>query len=131
MLRLWLRQKEQRLQEHTAIFNLAALKDGMIKICGSYRSYEPCSFDMIAKGNSNKVFLAIPNEKRLIVNIADPVVSSRLVTASEVATQEFARTEQGLPVPRVISSSYSRDSNIGCENISMDAKEHPLWATTD
>jgi hypothetical protein len=75
---------------------------------------------ILAEGASNKVFTATIQSKRVIVKIPDPVVPRRFVTASEVATLEYLRTELDMPVPKVLACNSNHDNPVGCEYVIMD-----------
>lgn len=131
----WLWNELCKQQEHTRIFNSKALEDVVIKAAGSRVDTPSVRLEKLAEGASNKVFLAVVGKQRFIVKIPDPVVPPRLVTASEVATLDFLRSELDLPVPRVFAWSDSSDNPVGCEYIIMDeAHGQPLnvaWSSLD
>ena len=131
----WLWNELHKQREHTRTFNLKALEDVVIKTAGSRVGTAPVRLEKLAEGASNKVFLAVVGKQRFIVKIPDPVVPPRLVTASEVATLDFLRSELDLPVPRVFSWSDSCDNPVGCEYIIMEeAHGRPLntmWSSLD
>jgi hypothetical protein len=116
----WLWNERRKQQDHTRKFDLKALEHVIIKAAGPSVGATAFRFQKLAEGASNKVFLAVIGSQRLIVKIPDPVVPPRLVTASEVATLEFLRSELGLPVPKVFSWSDSCDNPVGCEYIIME-----------
>ena len=70
------------------------------------------------QGMFNRVFLlGFDNGAEAIARLPFPIVGSpHLVTASEVATMDFARTVLKIPVPRVLAWS-SRPNNVGTEFI--------------
>ena len=131
----WLWNEHRKQQEHTRKFNLKALEDVIIKAAGSRAGAAPVRFEKLAEGASNKVFLAVVGKQRFIVKIPDPVVAPRLVTASEVATLDFLRSELELPVPRVFSWSDSSDNPVGCEYIIMQEAQgralNTVWSSFD
>lgn len=131
----WLWNELRKQQEHTRRFNLNALEDVLIKVTGSSVCTAPVRLEKLAEGASNKVFLAVVGKQRFIVKIPDPVVLPRLVTASEVATLHFLRSELDLPVPKVFSWSDSSNNPVGCEYIIMEeASGRPLntvWSGLD
>ncbi|KIW77969.1 hypothetical protein Z517_07802 [Fonsecaea pedrosoi CBS 271.37] len=63
---------------------------------------------------------ATVGRRRFIVKVPDPVVSRRLITASEVATLEFLRAELNLPVPKVLAWSDNKDNTVGCEYMILE-----------
>jgi len=79
-----------------------------------------------ASGSYNKTFrLTLDNSLTVIVRLPCPVAGpSHLVTASEVATLEFAREVLKLPVPRVIAWSKEKRSHsinpVGTDYIIME-----------
>ncbi|KAK5453545.1 Phosphotransferase enzyme [Exophiala xenobiotica] len=117
---LWLWNELRKQQEHTQEFDLKALEHVLIKAAGSKTGATAVRFGKLAEGASNKVFLAVVGKQRLTVKIPDPVVPQRLVTASEVATLEFLRSELAVPVPKVFSWSDNSDNPVGCEYIIME-----------
>lgn len=130
----WLWNEPSKQQEHTRKFNFKALEDVVIKVAGSGVG-TTVRLGKLAEGASNKVFLAVVGKQRFIVKIPDAVVPPRLVTASEVATLDFLRSELDLPVPKVFSWSHSSDNPVGCEYIIMEeAHGRPLntsWSSLD
>lgn len=123
----WLWDEPRKQQDHTRKFDLKALEHVIIKAAGPNIGTSTFQIKKLTEGASNKVFLAVVGEQRLIVKIPDPVVPPRLATASEVATLEFLRSELGLPVPKVFSWSDSNDNPVGCEYIIMEeAQGRPL-----
>ena len=68
------------------------------------------------QGMFNRGFLlSFGNGAEAVARLPFPIVGSpHLVTASEVATMDFARTVLKIPVPRVLAWS-SRPSNVGTE----------------
>ncbi|EXJ57114.1 hypothetical protein A1O7_07458 [Cladophialophora yegresii CBS 114405] len=116
----WLWNEPRKLEEHTQKFDLKALEHVIAKTAGSGAASAALRFENIAEGGSNKAFLAILGDQRLIVKIPDPVVPPRLVTASEVATLHFLRSELELPVPKVFSWSDTSDNPVGCEYIILE-----------
>ncbi|KIW14097.1 hypothetical protein PV08_06878 [Exophiala spinifera] len=115
----WPWNERRKRQEHTQKFDLRALEHVIIKAAGSTAGIT-VRFEKLAEGASNKVFLAVVGERRLIVKIPDPVDPRCLVTASEVATLEFLRSELEVPVPKVFSWSDNSDNPVGCEYIIME-----------
>jgi lysyl-tRNA synthetase class 2 len=116
----WLWNELRKQQEHTRKFYLKALEHVIIKAAGSKAGATAVRFEKLAESASNKVFLAVVGKQRLIVKIPDPVVPPRLVTASEVATLEFVRSELAVPVPKVLTWSGNNDNPVGCEYIIME-----------
>lgn len=138
----WLWNERRKREEHTRPFDLKALKHVIGKVAGSSATAGAGTanvrFEKLAEGASNKVFLAVVGGgggRRLIVKIPDPVVPPRLVTASEVATLEFLRSELELPVPKVFSWSDSSDNPVGCEYIIMEEAQgralNTVWSSLE
>lgn len=131
----WLWNEPRKQQEHTRRFNFKALEDAVIKAAGPGVGATHLRLEKLAEGASNKVFLGIVGKQRFIVKIPDAVVPPRLVTASEVATLDFLRSELHFPVPRVFSWCHSSDNPVGCEYIIMEeAPGRPLdamWPSFD
>jgi len=72
----------------------------------------------VIQGTFNRVFLlGFDNGREAIARLPFPIVGSpHLVTASEVATMDFARTVLEIPVPRVLAWS-SCPNDVGTEFI--------------
>jgi hypothetical protein len=116
----WLWNETHQLSLHTRRFDVKALEDVAARAMGA----EPCRgsirIQKLAEGGSNKVFIAIGHGQRAVVKIPDPIVPAHFVTASEVATLEYLRTELGIPVPKVFAWSTTSDNPVGCEYIIME-----------
>ncbi|KAL1756048.1 Alpha/beta hydrolase family-domain-containing protein [Schizophyllum commune] len=98
-------------------FNVEALLDIAAKAAGANRIV---SFIKIQDGINNRVFdLKTDNGKEYIVKIPFPVAGPKhLLTASEVATLDYIRTELRIPAPVVRSwSSHAESTPVGCEYI--------------
>lgn len=81
-----------------------------------------CShIEKIAEGGFNKVFLLRSESGReVIARIPTPIAGPpRYTTASEAATLNFLRKVLGVPVPKVLDYSASRDP-VGAEYIIME-----------
>ena len=77
----------------------------------------------LPEGSYSKVFsMTLDNQQEVIARLPTPHAGpAHLVTASEVATMEFARWRLGLPVPHVLSWSSTQTSNgVGAEFIIME-----------
>lgn len=131
----WLWNDLRKHQEHSQNFDLKALKHVIVKAAGSSAGAAAVRLERLAEGASNKVFLAVVGEQRLIVKIPDPIIPPRLVTAGEVATLEFLRSELKLPVPKVFSWNDSADNPVGCEYIIMEEAPgralNTLWSSLE
>lgn len=73
-------------------------------------------------GGCNRVFLlGMDNGTEVIArNPFKNAGPRRLLTQSEVATMDFARTRLGIPVPKVLAWSASRENSVGSEYIIME-----------
>jgi hypothetical protein len=77
----------------------------------------------LPEGSYSKAFsIILDNRKEVIARLPTPHAGpAHYVTASEVATMEFARIRLGLPVPRVLSWCSTRTSTaVGAEFIIME-----------
>ncbi|KAI0792840.1 kinase-like domain-containing protein [Abortiporus biennis] len=77
----------------------------------------------VAEGTSNKVLLlTFDDGQEIIARLPCPVAGPpHLITASEVATMEFARSILGIPVPKVLAwCSKADESSVGAEYILME-----------
>ncbi|EXJ66859.1 uncharacterized protein A1O5_10054, partial [Cladophialophora psammophila CBS 110553] len=124
---LWNEVRNQ--QEHTRRFDLKALDHVIIKAAGPTTSDTSFRFKKLADGGFNEVFLAVVDERRLIVKIPDPAIPPRLVRPSEVATLEFLLFEQELRVLKVLSWSDNSDNSVGCECIIMEEAQRRALST--
>ncbi|KAL9597819.1 MAG: hypothetical protein Q9219_004896 [cf. Caloplaca sp. 3 TL-2023] len=115
----WLWNEELQLQKHYRKFNVPGLMSIAAKCSGAGK----CSnIFKLAEGGSNKVFkLVMDNGSTMIAHVpyldAGPPFN---MTASEVATMDFARTILQLPVPQVISWSAHTDNPVESEYILME-----------
>ena len=77
--------------------------------------------------------LGFDNGAEAIARLPFPIVGSPLVTASEVATMDFARTVLDIPVPRVLAWS-SRPNDVGTEFIVCEkapgVEMNEVWRNT-
>lgn len=104
---LWLWNEPRKQQEHTRhLRNVdpeALVERGIIRAARLTAGATAVRLEKRPKGGlptkSSSLLLA---SKRLMVKIPDPVVPPRLVTASEVTTLEFLRSELQVPVPKVV-----------------------------
>ncbi|KDQ13556.1 hypothetical protein BOTBODRAFT_146160 [Botryobasidium botryosum FD-172 SS1] len=103
-------------------FNTSALKQAAALAGGASTVVD---MKKLAEGNYNKIFLlALDNGKEVIARIPTPHAGpSHLVTASEVATMDYARSRLGLPVPRVLGSSSDSNTPVEAEYIIMEKAE--------
>ncbi|KAI5899697.1 uncharacterized protein SCHCODRAFT_02661304 [Schizophyllum commune H4-8] len=113
----WLYNNKQQLAVRYVPFNVKALLSVAIKAAGAN---EIVSFNKVQDGINNRVFdLKTDNGKEYIVKIPFPVAGPKhLLTASEVATLDYIRTELNIPAPVVCSwSSRAESTPVGCEYI--------------
>ncbi|KAL1735272.1 Alpha/beta hydrolase family-domain-containing protein [Schizophyllum commune] len=113
----WLYNDEQQLAVRHVPFNVEALLSIAAKAAGAN---EIVSFKKVQDGINNRVFdLRTDNGKEYIVKIPFPVAGPKhLLTASEVATLDYIRTELNIPAPVVRSwSSHAESTPVGCEYI--------------
>ncbi|KZT10409.1 uncharacterized protein LAESUDRAFT_644782 [Laetiporus sulphureus 93-53] len=79
--------------------------------------------DKVAEGSTNKIFLlTFENGQEAIARLPCPLAGPpHLITASEVATMEFAREIMKIPVPKILSWSSRADATpVGAEFIIME-----------
>ncbi|KAL1667791.1 hypothetical protein GGF50DRAFT_124587 [Schizophyllum commune] len=113
----WLYNDEQQVAVRHVPFNVEALLSIAAKAAGAN---EIVSFKKVQDGINNRVFdLKTDNDKEYIVKIPFPVAGPKhLLTASEVATLDYIRTELNIPAPVVCSwSSHAESTPVGCEYI--------------
>ncbi|KAI9755875.1 MAG: Phosphotransferase enzyme [Candelina submexicana] len=78
----------------------------------------------------HRVFTASGSGRRDIVKIPNPVVPANYITASDVSTLEYIRTELQFPLRKVLAGISSSDDAVGCEYIIMEeATGEPLQLT--
>ncbi|KZF20427.1 kinase-like protein [Xylona heveae TC161] len=116
----WLWNEAHQMSQHTRSFNESALKEVAARAMGINPSSHRIRIKKLAEGASNKVFVAAEQGRRLIIKMPDPLVPEHFITASEVATMEYMRSEIGIPVPEVLAWSISSDNPVGCEYIIME-----------
>jgi hypothetical protein len=138
----WLWDEKRQLELHTRRFDVKALGDVVARALNaendcSHKIINNVTIQKLAEGGSNKVFTASVRRgplsgQRVVVKIPDPVVPAQLVTASEVATLEYLRTELDVPVPKVLAWSSTSDNPVGSEYIVMEeAAGDPLYLQWD
>lgn len=100
----WIVNEERRLRERRVWFDVEALKRVATRSVGAKRII---SMQKIAEGKYNKAFLLRTDHgQELIARIPNSNVGqTQYVTASEVATMDYARNHLGLPLPRVLDWS--------------------------
>jgi hypothetical protein len=103
-------------------FNVAELTQAAVASTG----HGPCtSITKLAEGGSSKVFLITMEDGfEVIAKVPTPIAGPRhYLTASEVATMDFLRSEVGLPIPRVYgwnSSAAVEENPVGAEYVIME-----------
>ncbi|KAI0337269.1 hypothetical protein BDW22DRAFT_1340185 [Trametopsis cervina] len=102
-------------------FDVASLKRVAAQAVGARQC---TNFKKVDEGSFNKVFLLeFDNQKNLIAKIPTRLIPPFYITASEVATMNYARTVLGLPVPRVLAWNAQSDRQrnpVGAEYILME-----------
>lgn len=110
----WLWNEDHQLALHTRRFDVPALKDAAAEALevGHWR-VQLHRIPGLNRGE-NKWFLAssLGGQKLVMVKLPDPVVTPRVVTASEVARMEFVRNELGW--------SVDAEGPVGSEYVVMD-----------
>jgi hypothetical protein len=107
----WICNERKRLQERFVKFDVLGLQKAAATAVGAN---SVVSMSKLPEGSFNKAFLLkLDNGKEVIARIPNPNAGpAGLVTASEVATMEFARSMLQIPVPRVLDWS----TRPGCFN---------------
>jgi hypothetical protein len=112
----WLWNEEQQLAQHTVSFDIPALKAAAATAVGIRSEVQ---LSKLAEGASNKVYIASGRGQnglqRVVVKVPDKSVRPSLVTASEVATLEYIRTQLELPVPKVFK--WSAVQGLRCSHV--------------
>lgn len=98
----WIHNEKHQLSLRYRRFNIEALKEVVARAGGGKTVLE---MEKLAEGMHNKIFYCkLDNGLELIARIPTILAGpGRLVTASEVATVDFARSQLGIPVPRVLA----------------------------
>lgn len=81
--------------QHTRTFNIPALKAAVAEVLG----VAPWRIRPTKRGGGGKVIVAWGG-RVVIIKLPDPVMPARVVTASEVASMEFVRTELDILAPK-------------------------------
>ena len=117
----WLDNETEEQQRRYLAFDIDGLKAAAIAAVDGAKSV--LHMTKLPEGSYSKVFsMTLDNRQEVIARLPTPHAGpAHLVTASEVATMEFARKRLGLPVPRVLSWSSAQTSNVvGAEFIIME-----------
>ncbi|KMU75157.1 hypothetical protein CISG_10367 [Coccidioides immitis RMSCC 3703] len=129
----WLWDEAAQLRKRYQPFNVEELKQTAARSVNA----EFCvKITKLPEGSYNKAFLlTMDNDVQVIAKIPNPYIPQNFVTASEVATLDFLRSELGIPVPRVFAWSSKKDQPVGVEYIIMEkAAGNELsksWPTMD
>ncbi|KII91595.1 hypothetical protein PLICRDRAFT_28199 [Plicaturopsis crispa FD-325 SS-3] len=114
----WLYNESQQMAQRYIKFDVGALHRVIANVCGaSVISMEK------KEGLFNKSFIVtLTNGKQIAARIKNPIAGpDHLMTASEVATMDYARNYLGLPVPKVLAwSSRAATNDVGAEFILME-----------
>ncbi|KAL3477205.1 kinase-like domain-containing protein [Aspergillus californicus] len=114
----WLWNEASQLLKRYQPFNVQELKETAARSVN-----EKCCVEItkLPEGSYNKTFLlTMDNDMQVIAKIPNPYIPQKLVTASEVATLEFLRTELDMSVPRVVAWSSTKDQPVGVKYIIME-----------
>jgi aminoglycoside phosphotransferase (APT) family kinase protein len=117
----WLDNETDEQQRRYLAFDIDGLKAAAVAAVEGAKSV--LHMTKLPEGSYSKVFsMTLDNRQEVIARLPTPHAGpAHLVTASEVATMEFARKRLGLPVPRVLSWSSAQTSNVvGAEFIIME-----------
>ena len=117
----WLDNEAEELQRRYLAFDIDGLKAAAVAAVEGAKSV--WRMTKLPEGSYNKAFsMTLDNRQEVIARLPTPHAGpAHLVTASEVATMEFARRRLGLPVPRVLSWSSAQTSTaVGAEFIIME-----------
>ena len=117
----WLDNETKEQKRRYLAFDIDGLKAAAIAAVEGAKSV--LHMAKLPEGPYSKVFsMTLDNGQEVIARLPTPHAGpGHLVTASEVATMEFARKRLGLPVPRVLSWSSAQTSNVvGAEFIIME-----------
>ncbi|RDW61118.1 aminoglycoside phosphotransferase family protein [Aspergillus mulundensis] len=115
----WLWDEEQQLRDRFSPFNVSELQNVAARSVGA----DHCTgIIKLAEGSYNKTFrLTMNNGATAIARIPHPIAGPRYyMTASEVATMDFARTILQIPVPRVFAWSADDSDPVASEYIIME-----------
>jgi hypothetical protein len=117
----WLDNEAEELQRRYLAFDIDGLKAAAVAAVEGAKSV--LHMTKLAEGSYSKVFsMTLDNRQEVIARLPTPHAGpAHLVTASEVATMEFARRRLGIPVPRILSWSSAQTSTaVGAEFIIME-----------
>jgi hypothetical protein len=117
----WLDNEALEQQKRYIAFNIDGLKAAAVAAVEGAKSV--VHMTKLPEGSYSKAFsIILDNRKEIIARLPTPHAGpAHFVTASEVATMEFARRHLSLPVPRVLSWCSTRASTaVGAEFIIME-----------
>jgi hypothetical protein len=117
----WLDNEAKEQQRRYLAFDIDGLKAAAVAAVEGAKSVSHMT--KLLEGSYSKVFsVTLDNRQEVVARLPMPHAGpAHLVTASEVATMEFARMRLGLPVPRVLSWSSAKTSTaVGAEFIIME-----------
>ena len=117
----WLDNEADEQQKRYLAFDIDGLKATVVAAVEGAKSV--LHMTKLPEGSYSKAFLmTLDNQQEVVARLPTPHAGpAHLVTASEVATMEFARKRLGFPVPRVLSWSSAQTSNlVGAEFIIME-----------
>ncbi|KAL4812746.1 kinase-like domain-containing protein [Aspergillus spinulosporus] len=115
----WLWDEEQQLRDRFSPFDVPELQ----KVAASSVGASKCvGITKLAEGSFNKTFkLTMDNGMNAIARIPHPIAGPRYyMTASEVATMEFARSILQIPTPKVFAWSADACNPVRSEYIIME-----------
>lgn len=116
----WIHNESHQLSLRYRRFNVNALKEVVARAGGGNIVLK---MKKLAEGSHNKVFhCTLDNGRELIARIPTILAGpGHLVTASEVATIDFVRSQLGIPVPRVLAwCSDASSTPVEAEYIVME-----------
>jgi hypothetical protein len=117
----WLDNEASEQQKRYLAFDIDSLKAAAVSAVEDAKSV--VHMTKLPEGSYSRAFsMILDNHKEIIARLPTPHAGpAHFVTASEVATMEFARKHLGLPVPRVLSWCSTRASTaVGAEFIIME-----------
>ncbi len=124
----WIDNEAEQLSRRYRKFNVEALKQVAAQAAGACNVADMVK---VAEGANNKIFLlTLDDGREVIARIPTPIAGpAHYVTASEVATMDYARNRLGIPVPKVLAwASDSSATPVNAEFIVMEkAPGIELW----
>lgn len=126
----WLWNEKMQIEARYRHFDVCNLQQVVCEAVGATKCK---SFTKIGEGNYNKAYRVELNDgQKVIAKIPHPNAGPEgFMTASKVATMEFARTVLDLPVPKVFAWSADNTNEVGAEYIVMEEAKgtqlHDIW----